>query len=61
MMMADVLGIFHLLKIWKYMMRCQKQMSRRYMFLAEKNYDYDNVRWIGRVYIDTEDLSLPKD
>ena len=27
----------------------------------EKNYDYDNVRWIGRVYIDTEDLSLPKD
>lgn len=27
----------------------------------EKNYSYEKVRWIGRVYIDTEDLSLPKD
>lgn len=28
----------------------------------EKNYDdYGKVQWIGRVYIDTEDLNLPKD
>lgn len=27
----------------------------------EKNYDSGKMRWIGRVYIDTEDLNLPEE